>query len=350
MTNPDSTPARMAPAPPSRLAILGLGVELPPAVDVRALATAHGADTSRYFSWDNVCRARPEDQPSILASSALAKALSSSEVLASELDLVVFAGVSRDYVPSWSVATEVMRLHGIGDNCVGLDMTIGCLGSLASLEMVHGWLAVRGGGHAAIVIGERWSHTVDLSNVNTAAMWAWADGGSAMVVGMGSERQPIIDFLGAEFTSQSESNGHVLIPYGGTREPLAPAGVDPFARRVSNRNRRDVKASYDRGYQMTYQALTARFGLSGTRLVCNQITPSTVQMISSGLGFEMDRVVTTGNATGHLGSSDAVVGLQYLQANDLIDGPIVIGASTAYAFGTALLVPPATPLSARSRE
>ena len=259
---------------------------------------------------------------------------------ASQLDLVVFAGVSRDYVPSWSVATEVMRLHGIGDGCVGLDLTIGCLGSLTALEMVHGWLTVRGGGHAAIVMGERWSHTVDLSNANTAAMWAWADGGGAMVVGIESDRPSIVDFLGAEFTSQSESNGHVLIPYGGTREPIAPPGVDPFARRVSDRNRRDVKASYDRGYQDTYRALTARLRVRGERLVCNQITPPTVQMIATGLGFEADQVVITGNRTGHLGSTDAIVGLMQLQADGMIDGPITIGASTAYAFGTGIVVPP----------
>lgn len=323
----------------SPLQILGFGFELPPAVDVRELAAAHGADTSRYFSWDKVCRARPDDQPSTLASAALGKALAASGVAPSELCLVVFAGVSRDYVPSWSVATEVMKLHGIGDGCVGLDLTIGCLGSLTALEMVHGWLAVRGGGHAAIVIGERWSHTVDLNDATTAAMWAWADGGGAAVVSVGSSRRPICDFLGAEFTSQSESNGHVLVPYGGTREPTAPPGVDPFARRVSDRDRKAVKASYDRGYQQSYAALQQRFGLAGQRLVCNQITPPTVKMISAGLGFEMERVVITGNETGHLGSSDAFFGVQRLHERGELDCPVTLGASTAYAFGTGLVVP-----------
>jgi 3-oxoacyl-[acyl-carrier-protein] synthase III len=334
-------------APP--LSILGMGVELPPAVDVRALAESHGADVSRYFSWDRVCRARPVDQPSSLASTALERALADSGVHASELRIVVFAGVSRDYLPSWSVATEVMKLHGVNDGCVGLDVTIGCLGSLAALEVVHGWLAVRGGGYGAIVMGERWSHTVDLSNANTAAMWAWADGGSAIVVAMGSQRPSIAEFLGAEFTSQSDSNGHVLVPYGGTREPIAPPGVDPFARRVSDRNRRDVKASYDRGYQQSYRALTDRLGIVGTRLVCNQITPPTVQMIAAGLGFEMERVVITGNETGHLGASDAVMGLRHLQAANCLDGPIVVAASTAYAFGTGIVVPGTRPTTSSGR-
>jgi 3-oxoacyl-[acyl-carrier-protein] synthase III len=324
----------------AELSILGLGVELPPAFDVREVAAAHGADTSRYRGWERSCRVGPDDQPSTLASAALGKALAESGVDKRDIGLVIFAGVSRDYLPSWSVATEVMRLHGMGDSCVGLDVTIGCLGSLAALELAHGWLALRGGGHAAIVTGERWSHTVDLADASTAAMWAWADGGSAMVVGVGSPRPAIARFLGAEFTSQSESNGHVLVPYGGTREPTAPSGVDPFARRVSSRDRKEVKAAYDRGYQTAYRALTERLGLTGTRLICNQITPPTVAMIAAGLGFTDEQVVITGNGTGHLGASDIVVGLQQLQRRDEIDGPITVGASTAYAFGTGMLVPP----------
>jgi len=275
-----------------------------------------------------------------MAAAALGRALDDSGLPPGDLGLVLFAGVSRDYVPSWSVATEVMRLHGINDHCVGLDVTIGCLGSLAALELAHGWLRARAGGHAAIVMAERWSHTVDFADATTAAMWAWADGGGAMVVGVGAQRPSIADFVGAEFTSQSDSNGHVLIPYGGTRQPIAPPGVDPLARHVSQRDRREVKASYDRGYQLAYRALTERLGFEGSRLICNQITPPTVQMIATGLGIPMDRVVITGHGTGHLGATDAVVGLQRLRELGQIDSPIVVGASTAYAFGTGMLVPP----------
>jgi 3-oxoacyl-[acyl-carrier-protein] synthase III len=242
-----------------------------------------------------------------------------------------------------------MRLHGMGDHCAGLDMTIGCLGSLAAMELAHGWLTVRGGGHAAIVMAERWSHTVNLADATTAAMWAWADGGAAMVVGVGSHRPSIADFIGAEFTSQSGNNGHVLVPYGGTREPVPPEGADPFARRVSQRDPRQVKVDYLHGYQSAYAALRQRLGVEGSRLICNQITVATVQMIAAGLGIPPNRVVVTGHGTGHLGASDAVLGLQYVRERNEIDVPIIVGASTAYAFGTGMLIPreqPGTPSGA----
>ena len=45
-----------------------------------------------------------------------------------------------------------MRLHGIGDGCVGLDLTIGCLGSLTALELVHGWLTAKVFGLIAYIV------------------------------------------------------------------------------------------------------------------------------------------------------------------------------------------------------
>ena len=43
----------------------------------------------------------------------------------------------------------------------------------------------------------------------------------------GVDRPARLEFVGAEFASAAELNGHVLIPYGGTREPLAPQDLAP---------------------------------------------------------------------------------------------------------------------------
>jgi 3-oxoacyl-[acyl-carrier-protein] synthase III len=326
------------------LSILGIGLDLPPAVDVRAYAAAKGADTSFYKSWDRVCHVRNDaDQPSTMASTALGEAFSRSGVSPKDIRLVVFTGVSRDYPASWSVATEVMRLHGISDDCVGIDMTIGCLATLSALDYAQGWLALRGGGHAAVIAGERWSYTVDHGDPKIAGMWAWADSGAAIVVGMNTGRPAVAEFLGAEFTSWSDNNGHVLIKYGGTRHPVAPPGVDPFSRTVGDRPRELVRTHYVRGYKRAYDAVAKRTGVRGERLVCNQISKQTIEGIAENFGIPMERVVITGNDTGHLGACDAMAGLRWLEDRGLLDCPVVIGASTAYAFGAGIVVPLAAP-------
>jgi len=332
--------------PLSRLSILAIGTELPPSVDVAAFAASKGARTDFYNSWKRACHARDDnDQPSTFGAKALAKALARSGVEPSSMKLVIFTGVSRDYVPSWSVATEVMKLNGISEDCVGIDITIGCLASLTALDFAKGFLMQRGGGHAAIVAAERWSYTVDHSNADLAGMWVWADGGAAMVLGMDTGKPSLGDFVGAEFTSRSDYNGHVLIPYGGTRAPVAPEGVSPYARQISSRPRAEVKQTYARNYRRTFDALFKRFGVKGERLVCNQMSPQTLDMIVEALGYTPEQCVVTGHETGHLGAPDIMVGLDRLTRDEsrtfALTYPVTLGASTAYAFGTGLVLPPA---------
>lgn len=330
----------------NRLSILAIGTELPPSVPVAEYAASLGADTSFYKSWDRVCHARDEnDQPSIMGSSALSKALEQSGIDKSKIGLVLFTGVSRDYVPSWSVATEVMKLNGMSDDCVGLDITIGCLATLSALDLAQGWLLQRKDRYVAIVAAERWSHTVDKSDPSLSGMWVWADGAAAMIVGMNADPskscdKSMADFVGAEFTSESDFNGHVLIPYGGTRNPIAPPDANPLQRTLGSRGRGEMKRAYARGYARAYANVSRRTGVRGVRLVCNQMSPQTIEMIAESIGVPLDTVPLTGHQTGHLGASDVMLGLLHIHQTGGITEPVILGSSTAYAFGAGLVVPP----------
>ena len=324
------------------LRVLGIGLHLPPTVGVREHAAARGADVTDYRGWECAAHAGDDEHPSTMGASALGRALEHSGVAAEDVRLVVFTGSSRDYVPSWSVATEVMRLCGLSDRCIGLDMTAGCLATLAALDLAHGWLAAHGGGCAAVVAAERWSQTIDVTDPTTMTLWAYGDSAGALVVGLddrGPARPAVADYLGAEFRSAAGNNGHVMIPYGGTREPQAPVGVDPYARRVSDRPKQEITATYRRGYGDALAALKARFGLEPVRMLCNQMSPALVGMLTEVTGME-GRVVRTGDRTGHLGGTDIIVGLDTLVAEDAVDGPILVCASAAYGFGAGFVVPP----------
>ena len=233
-----------------------------------------------------------------------------------------------------------MRRCGLSDSCLGLDMTAGCLATLAALDLVHGWLNLHGGGCAAVVAAERWSETIDHGDPTTVNLWSYGDSAGAMVVGLGLDRAPLLEYLGAEFRSASQNNGHVLVPYGGTRAPTAPPGVNPNARQVSDRPKKEITTSYRAGYADAYAALQKRFGLEPDRLVCNQTSPQLVGMLTTVLGMQ-DRVLVTGHDTGHLGGPDVIVGLSRLLEGGLTEGVILMVASAAYVFGTGLLVNPA---------
>jgi 3-oxoacyl-[acyl-carrier-protein] synthase III len=233
-----------------------------------------------------------------------------------------------------------MRLTRVPDHAFGLDITSGCLGTLAALNLALGWLASSGGGHAAVVSAERWSDTVDRSDSSLLPMWAHGDAGGAIIVGTDVPGRSQGEFPGAVFCSRSALNGHVLIRYGGTRNPVAPSGVDASSRELGPTPGKEVSQTYREGYAEAFALLKERFGIEPGRLVCNQIGPGIVAKIAEAGGIAPDDVIVTGNDTGHLGAVDTVVGLRRLFDAGGLDRPTAIASSAAHAFGVGLLLPP----------
>lgn len=323
------------------LTILGTGTYLPPAHPVCEVAAAAGADVSNYQGWPNVCHALEEDHPSTIGVMALRAALAEAGVSPEELRLVLFAGISRDYLPSFSVATEIMQVCGAQGHCLGLDMTIGCLGALSALDMAQGWLNSHGGGVAAIVTAERWSYTVDHGSVASMGLWAHGDGASAVVVAAGTSHPAKAIFRGAEFTTQSDLNGLVLVKYGGTRHPLTPQDAHPGERLFMGASRADIRERYAHGYSSSLAAMKKRFGVAPNRVIINQTAALFLQLIAQVVDIPMQNFVLTGPETGHVGSADLLIGLDRILKSGPVDEPYLLASSTPYAFGAGLLMPPA---------
>ena len=322
------------------LSILGSGVYLPPARPVREIvAEAGSADTSIYEGWNNVCHALKEDHPSSMGGKALKAALADSGVDPAEVKLVIFAGMSRDYLPSWSVSAELITIAGMSSDCNCIDLTVGCMGALTALDMAQGWLALRGGGVAAVVAAERWSYTVDHSASESYGLWAHADGGAATIVGMNTDHRAKGLFYGAEFVSQSDLNGAVLVEYGGTRKPTAPEGTTPFERKFVGVDGVDMRERYALGYQSSYHALKKRFGVMPNHALCNQTSNLFMLLIASVIEIPIDNFMITGHDTGHVGSADILIVLDKLLKSSGCHEPYLMAGSTPYAFGSGLLMP-----------
>jgi 3-oxoacyl-[acyl-carrier-protein] synthase III len=319
------------------LDVLGVGMSVPPSESTIEVCQAAGADTSGYRGWERVCIARGDDHPSTMGTAALEAALVDAGVRPDQLKLVVSAGMSRDHLPSWSLSTEIMKSVGTAPDCLGLDITSGCLGTLAALDLLLGWLAVRGGGYAALVAAERWAYTIDRSTPTTMSLWAHSDGGGALIVGIDTDGTPIMSFHGAEFVSASELNGRVLVKYGGTRFPQAPEGENPNFRSLGHSDPKLVRAKYQECYEAAFEALGKRFGgPTPTSLVCNQITPGVVRMLTRIVDVTEEQTVVTGHEMGHMGPVDVIAGIDRLRQTNGIEGVIAVASSTPYAFGAGL--------------
>lgn len=316
------------------LAIEGLGLALPPTYEVADLVAQARGELAGYAGWPRCHLAGEGEHPAEMASRALVLALAEAHTDVGALSLILSVSVSRDYPPSWSVATEVARLAGAPPHVFGFDLTIGCLGILVGLETAAGWLRGRKGARAAIVCGEKWGYTIARNDPKSAGLWAHGDGASAIVAAEGvAEGEGGLSYDGASFTSRPELNGHVLIRYGGTRFPVAPPGDDPFLRQLSSRPKPEVFASYAGGYREVILAERARAG-APDRVVCNQVSPKLVDEIGRSAGATEPHLFVSGRDHGHLGATDLVLGLRALREEGA-RGTILLAASTPYAFGAA---------------
>lgn len=322
-----------------KLQLRGLGVFLPASRSIDELVAEAGGDPSAHRGWERKCVAGDDDHPGTMATAALTRAMAEARVEVGDLDLVISTGVSRDFPGSWLTSIEVMRLLGASPHCLGFDLQIGCLGSVVALNAALGWLQTMGGGTAAIVTAERWSQTIDHGNADFQPLWGHADGAAAMIVTLGRPGRSLATFEGAVFNTHHEFNGLILQKYGGTRFPWAD---DPSvqARRTLTQEGSKIWPVYRTGYARAAKDLRARFGVPPSRLICNQISPKIVAMISEEFGISTALTHTSGHTFGHVGGADIVIGLRDLIDHDQIDGAIAVSASAAFGFGAALLTPP----------
>jgi 3-oxoacyl-[acyl-carrier-protein] synthase III len=319
------------------LALLSTGTYLPAAYSTHELALVAGADPSGFQGWERVHVASNEEHPSVMGTAAVEEALAAARMPISQVKLVLAAGTSRDYPPSWSVATEIMSRCGAPGSCVGLDLTIGCLGSIAALNLALGWLSLNAG-VAVVVAAERWSYTVDRSRNDLQGLWGHSDGAAAAVVAVGLPSRTRLAFVGAEFVTNCKANGYVLVKYGGTRYPIAPPGEAPYERRIDRCATAGLRDSYVEGYRRAFEALRRRFDYSPVHLVSNQPSRSITARLPELAGVSPTDAVQSGPQHGHLGAADVLLGLHLLLHTRDVSGPVVVAGSTPYAFGAGLFV------------
>jgi 3-oxoacyl-[acyl-carrier-protein] synthase III len=316
------------------LAIAGIGVFLPPGRPVREAIADAGGDAAAFEGWDCVCQASEADHPSTMAAAAVERALANARISTDRVRLVLSTGTSRDYAGNWSLSADIIRRLGFNSGCLGIDLAVGCLGTLCAMDVAAGWLGEDDA--CVIVAAERWSRAIDRANSQSMLYWATGDGAGALVVGHNVPNR-LATYCGATFASDAEFNEELAFRYGGTRCPAAPPGESAFTPVSPHRSRHELWRHYTTHYSQVVAATRRRFGVTFDRLVCNQVSPMLVTKLGRIVEVADDRISRTGPETGHVGSVDLMLGLERLRERDQLSGNIALVASTPAAFGAGLL-------------
>jgi 3-oxoacyl-[acyl-carrier-protein] synthase-3 len=174
--------------------------------------------------------ADPDQAPSDLALEACQKVLSRSAVPPDEVDLIIVATATGDYLGFPSVACIVQDRLG-AKRAGAMDLAAGCTGFIYGLETARNFVLGGGARNILVVGAEVLSRIADWQDRNTCVLFG--DGAGAALVSAVEDRRDASGRprgLIASVLRADGSGAHLLErPRGGTRAPFDPETFDRTA-------------------------------------------------------------------------------------------------------------------------
>lgn len=199
--------------------IAGTGSHVPEKVITNAdLSRMLGEDIDDFVSRVVGIRERhvcAEDESTAdLATEAARRALQSAGVAAEELDLIVLATDTPEYL---SPATSVVVQHRLGARRAGtFDINCACAGFVTALDAASKYVIADEAYRNVLVVGAyAMSKYLDWTEKKTATIFA--DGAGAVVLRASGERP---GFLASKLVADGSYHGHMGVYAGGTRMPV----------------------------------------------------------------------------------------------------------------------------------
>ncbi len=153
-----------------------------------------------------------------MACAAARDALAVAGLTPSDLDLIVVANSSPDYLLP---ASANLVQYELGANCPALTVTAGCSGWVYALVTASQFIQT-GAYKNIVVIGvELISYAIDYTDRSTCVLFG--DAAAAVILQPGLTEAGIMAF---ELGSDGQHAHHLMVPGGGTRKPMSQEVVD----------------------------------------------------------------------------------------------------------------------------
>ncbi|SFT35630.1 3-oxoacyl-[acyl-carrier-protein] synthase-3 [Actinopolyspora lacussalsi subsp. righensis] len=305
--------------------IVGLGAYLPETVRGNSEVAADAGVTADWIEQRTGVlerrTARPDQAASDLAAQAALRALSSAGVAPEQVAMVVLGTSTLDELGP-ATACRVQHLIN-ATNAVAFDVNAACSGFVFGMQTAHDWLAQRGRGRYALVIGvELYSKFLDPADRGTAVLFA--DGAGAAVVGEVPPERGVLHVATGSDGSQADQ---VLIPGGGSRLPASDESLTNGAHTI-HMNGRAVRDFITTAFPRVLEESCRAAGIDRTDLdviVPHQPNPLLLSHLAEQAGIPAEKTVITGDRVGNVGAASIPVALTHAVAEGRVgDGDHVL--------------------------
>jgi 3-oxoacyl-[acyl-carrier-protein] synthase III len=200
--------------------IIGTGSYLPDNVVTNEALASLGCDAEWIIQRTGIRERRhapPEIATSDMAVAAAEKCIAASGVPRSEIDLLVLATLSPDYLLP---ATAPVVQDRLGLNCAAMDVGAACAGFLYALVTGMQFVATGASKYALVIGSDTNSRVMNPADKKTYPLFG--DGAGAVIVTKGSPEQGLL-----AYTLGADGSGERLLvrPDGGSRVPIGPDGT-----------------------------------------------------------------------------------------------------------------------------
>lgn len=274
------------------------------------------------------------DAASDLGTRALQDAMERAGLSASELDMIICATSTPDFLSFPSTASLIQHLVG-ASKAGAFDISVACSGFTYGLELARSYIAASAGRYVAVVATEVFSRIINWNDRNTAVLFG--DGAGCVIVGPGDGSPGI---MGSLLRSEGQGGDALDRKVGGSRSPLKPGEglertfVTMDGRRVYNFAVRVLKDSIEE--------LLAKYGksLSDVRwIVPHQANKRITEGCAKRMGIEESRFFMNIEKYANTSAASIPIALADMDRQGLLkrgDLVVTVGFGAGLAYGANL--------------
>lgn len=251
-----------------------------------------------------------DDHPSTMGARATRAALEAAQLATSDLDLLIFAGVTKDWPAPWVAAFGV--LHELGSaRAGGFDLSSRCAGVLDALWLAK--LLVESGTHrnVAVCCAERFDYLMGPQRRPEVVTDAIFGAGAAAAIVSREAGSTIAGF--SSITNPDLSGHKASCPIaGGSRRPLSRAvleeGEHLWRDQLSMREKNQIARYSADADRHNYAELLRQTGFAAIDFVaCSPFYPEPQLRVLAELGIGAESTLFTIPHLGHIGGADLLL-------------------------------------------
>ena len=270
---------------------------------------------------------------------AAQKAIEKARIDPKQIDVIIYIGEEHKEYPLWTAAIKMQEELG-ASNAWAFDVQLRCGTTIMAMKVAKSLMLADDTIHTVLLAGGyRNCDFIDYQNEKTRFMFNLAAGGGAIILQKNCNENSVLE---ADILTDGSFSEDVVVPVGGTKNPLTPELLAQGAYRLDVLDPKGMKVRLEEkslnNFIKVIRSSLAKSGYSEqdiAYIAVLHMKKSAHDYVLKTLGLSSEQSIYLEHY-GHIGQIDQILSLQLaLEQNKIQQGDIVtlVSAGIGYAWG-----------------